>query len=147
MTLHLVTSYWLKNFDGSAVRMYCNMTLTCKGVGGGWMQVAKLDMTNSSHQCPPGMRLRTDLPKRVCGINLNNQGYSSTTFDTHGIKYNQVCGKIIGYQDRTPDAFHRRPIAIDGNYVEGVSLTHGSNPRKHIWTFTASLDEVGTHPC
>ena len=46
--------YWLEASNGSAIRLYCSMTLSCKGVGGGWMQVAKLDMTNSSHQCPPG---------------------------------------------------------------------------------------------
>ena len=75
-------------------------------------------------------------------------GCSSTIFDLHGITYNQVCGKIIGYQDRTPDAFGQaRTQSIDGTYVEGVSLTHGSNPRQHIWTFAAALDEVGaTYP-
>ena len=31
---------------------------------------------------------------------------------------------------------------IDDIYVEGVSLTHGQNPRKHIWTFANALDEV-----
>ena len=41
--------YWLQSTNGCAVRVYCDMTLTCKGVDGGWMQVAKLDMTNSSH--------------------------------------------------------------------------------------------------
>ena len=58
------------------------------------MQVAKLDMTNSSYQCPPGTRLRTDLlanySKRLCGINLDGAGCSSTMFDVHGIKYMQV---------------------------------------------------------
>ena len=44
------------------------------------------------------------------------------------------------------DAFYpysvNRAITIDGTYVEGVSLTHGRNPRKHIWTFANALDEV-----
>ena len=138
--------YWLKDSDGSAVRVYCDMTLTCKGVGGGWMQVAKLDMTDSSEQCPPGTRLRTDLPKRLCGINFDGPGCSSTTFDVHGIEYRQVCGKIIAYQDASPDAFSplgNRNNDLDGNYVDGISLTHGSKPRHHIWTFAAALDEVG----
>ena len=112
------------------------------------MQVVKLDMTNSSHQCPPGTTLRTDLPRRLCGIGINGRGCSSTIFDMYGIDYSQVCGKIIGYQDETPDAFGQpsRPISIDSAYVEGISLTHGSNPRKHIWTFAAGLDEVGDRP-
>ena len=111
------------------------------------MQVVKLDMTNSSHQCPPGTTLRTDLPKRLCGIGINGTGCSSTIFDLYGIDYSQVCGKIIGYQDETPDAFGEAGCSksIDGAYVDGISLTHGRNPRKHIWTFAAALDEVGSH--
>ncbi len=34
---------------------------------------------------------------------------------------------------------------LDSNYVDGISLTYG-RPRKHVWTFAASLDEVGTLP-
>ena len=44
--------------DGSAVSAYCDMTLLCGGVTGGWVRVAELDMTNSSHQCPSGMSHR-----------------------------------------------------------------------------------------
>ena len=139
--------YWLRSDNGSAVHVFCDMTLTCKGVGGGWMQVAKLNMTNSSHQCPPGTRLITNLPKRLCGNDLNNTGCSSTTFAIYGIEYKEICGKIIAYQNASTDAFfaydsNERSYDVDGNYVDGISLTHGSNPRKHIWTFAAALDEV-----
>ena len=46
-----------------------------------------MNMTNSSHQCPPGTTLRTDLPisKRLCGIGISDTGCSLTAFDTHGI--------------------------------------------------------------
>ena len=66
-------------------------------------------------------------------------------FSTHSIKYNQVCGKIVAYQDKTPDAFRGQQLSIESNYVDGISLTHGRSPRKHIWTFVAALDEVGVH--
>ena len=33
-------------------------------------------------------------------------------------------------------------ITIDSSYVDGVSLTHGQTPRKHIWTFAAAHDEI-----
>ena len=36
--------YWLRSANGSAVRVFCDMTLTCKGVGGGWMQVIKPEL-------------------------------------------------------------------------------------------------------
>ena len=72
----------------------------------------------------------------------------STTFPVHGAEHSRVCGKIIGYQDSTQDAFYsfgvsRRPT-IDGLCVDGVSLTHDSSPRKHIWTFAAGSDEIGS---
>ena len=41
--------------------------------------------------------------------------------------------KIIGYQVGITDAAHQHQTGgdINGNYADGVSLTHG-NPRKHI---------------
>ena len=59
-------------------RQYCNMTLSCGGVTGGWMRVTKLDMTNSSHQCPSCLRQRTDSGKRSCGIINSNSGTCSS---------------------------------------------------------------------
>ena len=38
---------------------------------------------------------------------------------------------------------NNRTLAIDSNYVDGISLTH-HNPRQHIWTFAAGLYENGT---
>ena len=112
-------------------------------------------MNNALEDCPPGTILRNDLlpQKRVCGIGLYNgaAGCSTTIFDTLGIEYEEVCGKIVAYQDATTDAFgavsyfEQRSNSIDDNYVDGISLTHGSNPRKHIWTFAAALDEVGSY--
>ena len=43
--------YWLRSSNGTAVRKFCDMTCNCGGVIGGWMKVAKLDMTNITHQC------------------------------------------------------------------------------------------------
>ena len=59
------------------------------------MQVAKLNMTNSSHQCPPGTRLRTDLlanySKHFCGNSyLTGVGCSLTMFTVIGIEYRYV---------------------------------------------------------
>ena len=41
----------------------------------------------------------------------------------------------------------RLPItSIDQAYVFGVSLTHGRNPQKHIWTFVGATDETSRSP-
>ena len=57
-----------------------------------------------------------------------------------------MCGKIIAYQVGSPNTFgdyYGNPT-ID-SYIDGVSLTHGQ-PRQHIWSFAAGLDEVGSFP-
>ena len=139
--------YWLRAGNGSSIRVYCDMTRTCGGITGGWMQLANIDMTNSSHTCPQGLRTLTT-PLRMCGRSITSAGCSSATFDSHSISYTRACGKIIGYQDRSTDAF--RPYhndqadTIDDTYIDGVSITHGSKPRKHIWSFAAAIDETQT---
>ena len=139
--------YWLKGTGDSSVHMYCDMSRSCGGITGGWMQVAKINMTNSSHTCPAGLKLLTT-PKRHCAMNIAGGGCSSASFGLQGVQYTRVCGKIIGYQQNSPDAFwpyrNNQRLTIDDNYVDGISLTHGRNPRKHIWTFAAALHEVLT---
>ena len=107
------------------------------------MRVAQIDMTNPFQSCPSGFRLRT-APKRACG--RHGSGCVSTTFQVHGVQYSRVCGRVIAYQHSSPDAFApyylNRHRTIDDLYVDGVSLTHGQNPRKHIWTFAAAVDET-----
>ena len=111
------------------------------------MRVAAINMTNISHTCPEGLKLLST-PKRLCAMNTYGGGCSSATIDLHGIRYTHVCGKIIGYQQKTPDAFwpyyNNRGLTIDDRYVDGISLTHGRNPRKHIWTFVAAVHEFST---
>ena len=146
--------YWVRASNGSAVRVYCDMTRSCGGVTGGWMRVAELDMTNSCHQCPSGLRQRTDSNTRTCVRDSNSRGCSSVTFSSVTLEYSRVCGKIIGYQFASPDAFAPtgRPSnpSINTYYVDGVSITHGS-PRQHIWTLAAAHNENnGLHlncPC
>ena len=139
--------YWIEaDSTGQTLnRVYCDMTLSCGGVTGGWMRVAELDMTNSSHQCPSGLMQRTELNsgKHTCGINSNSATCSSVTYPVKTLEYSEVCGKIIAYQVGSPDTFRNSTCtntSINTYYVDGVSLTHG-NPRHHIWTFAAGLDE------
>ena len=118
----------------------------CGGLG--WRQVVALDLRDPDSSCPSGLIERTDSGIRTCAIDSNSAGCTSVTFPvTSG--YSKVCGKIIGYQVAAPDTFGNTGRganpSIDTFYVDGVSLTHG-NPRQHIWTFAAGLDEVATYP-
>ena len=140
--------YWIQNNNTkSPVQVYCDMNRTCCNTTGGWTRIANLDMTDPSQQCPDGFRLvnRTTSPLRTCG-RPGPVGCVSTTFHVLGIAYSQVCGRVIGYQFSSPDAFQRynnnRALTIDDIYVDGISLTHGQSPRQHIWTFAAALEET-----
>ncbi len=146
-------NYWIQNAGtGYASLEYCDMSRRCCNSTGGWMRVAHLNMTDSTHHCPTGFR-KIATPKRTCG--RPNIGCYSTTYAVNGIAYSRVRGKVKAYQYYSPDAFYQyysnRALTIDDVYVDGVSLTHGQNPRKHIWTFANALDEVHSNqlvcPC
>ena len=141
--------FWIRSSNGSAVRVYCDMTRSCGNITGGWMKVTKLDMTDNNTQCPSALRLRIDSNKRTCGIGIQIRGCSSVIF-TNAVRYSKVCGRIKAYQFASPNAFGNsststHPLDIGLNYVDGISLTHG-NPKQHIWTFAAALDEIGSYP-
>ena len=107
------------------------------------MRLASIDINDTSSNCPSGLRTITS-PRRMCSRNNSDSDYS-LVFPVQGVHYSQVCGKIIGYQQGSPDAFsphnHHGQRTIDSGYADGVSLTYGRNPRKHIWTFVAALHE------
>ena len=125
---------------------------TCGGTGG-WRRVVYLDMTDPNTNCPSGWHL-TGHSKRTCGrINPSRLTCDSVIFPVSGGTYTSVCGTIRAYQYRPTDGFQAyddgEVTTIDGAYVSGVSLTHGS-PRQHIWTFTAGASEEGkscNHAC
>ena len=111
--------------------------------GPGWRRVVFLNMTNTSHDCPSGLRL-TSYSRRTCG-RANSSQYScwSTTFSMGGSQYSRVCGRALAYRWGDNYAFygyHGGRRGIDGHYVDGYSLTHGApGPRQHIWTFASGF--------
>ena len=116
----------------------------------GWRRVAYLDMADPSERCPSEWR-GIITPHRVCGKKINNGICEGVTYSTGSMQYDQVCGRIIGYQLGNTDSFLGSSKSIDTSYVDGVSVTHG-NPRQHIWTFSSGLHELSsisyaTCPC
>ena len=47
--------------------------------------------------------------------------------------YSKVCGRIIGERIGTPDAFHGPRTTIEGNYLDGISVTHEASDYAHIF--------------
>lgn len=146
-------NYWIRSSSGNVVLVYCDMNRHCCGSTGGWMRVAYLDMTDPSQQCPPGFRLITN-PKRLCQ-RATAPGCTSITVATQGVQYCKVCGRVTGYQSASTDAFWpyylQRSVTLDDVYTDGISITHGQSPRKHIWTFASAEYEIAANfascPC
>ena len=86
------------------------------------MRVADIDMTDNTTTCPERLQLFTT-PKRLCAKNMDGGGCSSAVFDLNGIRYTNVGGKVIGYQQRSPDGLSRysgnRGLTIDDTYIHG----------------------------
>ena len=123
----------------------------CDGKGG-WTRVAYLNMTESGATCPPGLSLQqyNNIDHGLCGRqNFSSRGCSSTVFSTFGLNYYKVCGQIRGYQYHTPDAFEPLSVGIDSYYVDGISITYGQCPRKHVWTYACGVnkDDINKYAC
>ena len=123
--------------NGSLAQVYCDMEGTNCGGEGGWTRVASVNMSQSGATCPQGLTQRLLSGSSYCGRSII--GCQSTVFSTHGLSYSRVCGRLRGYQSGGPDAFNasiiERYTSVDSNYVDGASITYGSNPRKHVWTY------------
>ena len=150
--------YSLTLSNGSIITVYCDMEGSNCDDKGGWMRVGYLNMSEPNALCSPGLYTynfnSTDHP--LCDrFNSSSGSCNSTFFSTRGISYQHICGQVRGYQYRIADGIYPNDDnsndSIDGYYVDGVSITHGSNPRKHIWTYICGQFEEGTNyqncPC
>ena len=150
-------NYWILNSIESPVRVFCEMGDVFPAnfnVTKGWVRVANLNMTDLDQQCPEKLQLSFTNSVRLCGRSSIGPGCDSVTFTAYGVQYQQVCGRVRGYQYRSPDAFYTTcswSCTVDDSYVDGISITHGDRPRKHIWTYAAGLTEAYTYskccPC
>ena len=130
-----------------------NRTDTCNGTSG-WNRIAFLDMSDPTMRCPGIWREivnSTVAGLRACGgVRLGDRVCDSNVFpNSGGIAYSQVCGRMVGYQLSAPDAFrpyHEGSVrTIEGAYLDGVSVTHGSvGSRQHIWSFAVGESETSS---
>ena len=131
-----VSSIILQRFGNGGVGARCGSGL--------WYRVAYLNMTDPTQQCPAALREYSANGVRACGrpSSLGLFSCSSLNFTSGGRQYSKVCGQVIGYQIGSTDIFANQQNSIDTGYVDGVSVTHGSSSRTHIWTYAAGLSET-----
>ena len=142
--------YTIQAPNGSLISVYCDMEgSNCDGKGG-WMRVGYLNTTKPNATCPPGLTIKqyNNTGYSLCGRPVSSFGsQTSVFFSTYGDSYNKVCGQVRGYQFGSPDAFlpYNSNPNIDAIYVDGISITYDSNPRKHIWTYACGAFADGAN--
>lgn len=142
--------YWLQASNGSSVRVYCDFDRRCSCSNPNstepWMLVAFHNMSDSNHTCPFNLRLSEIEQQRFCRVKY--EGCTSVFFDTFGVTFSKVCGRIRGIQFGEPNAFrpyfNDRWLTLEDPFVDGAILTHGLQPRTHVWTFAMAEDETAS---
>ena len=140
--------YWIRSpRNGSSIRVYCDFDRKCGCDGSnGWTRVGFFNMSDPTHTCPPNLNTLSS-PVKTCGRGLSAANLSCThiSYDTLGINYNRVCGRIIAYQHGSLEGLKHlvsQNATIEVSYLNGISLTHGPDgSRKHIWSFVGALGE------
>ena len=128
--------YTIATANGETTSVYCHMEELCN-TKGPWTRIAYLNMSDPTHRCPSGFRWYSSNGVRACGRGSSSAGCTTNIYFSPPDKgYSQVCGRMIGYQQYSPEAVYQTGKTLDQDYVDGISLTRGS-PRQHVWTFAA----------
>ena len=133
--------YWVRDFsDNTTRKVYCYLCghPTCgEGV---WMRIGYFDMGNNLAECPKPLQRFT--VNRALYCRRTARPCTSVYFSTLQKKYSSVCGMVEAYQYGHMDSFSPSTATKtpDDFYVEGISITHGSSPRRHIWTYAVGLN-------
>ena len=111
-----------------------------------WYRVAYLNMSDPSQQCPSAWREYTSDGIRACARPDSTEGSCPGTLYPVSRQYSKVCGRVHGYQFGSTDAFRAGGIqlTINQSYLDGISITHGTPNRTHIWSYVAGASENGS---
>ena len=123
-------NYLIASTVHEARAQYCEMEAELCGSKGGWMPVAQLNMEDTQQNCPHSLRLvnNSNPHRRACARNHNiTSGCTTLPFSTHGILYTEVCGRVRGYQHRTPDGL--AAFGLRNMYTDGRCDNHSWNSR------------------
>ena len=139
--------YWINTTEGPT-EAYCVMNPPDCNITGGWMRVALHNMTDPNTTCLGSTVEHTSRGKRFCAVS-SDAHCDPVVFPVHGIPYNHVCGRALGYSFHLPCAFFPNTRSLSQHYLTGLSITQGplGYNDSHIWSFAAGLREEGSATC
>jgi dynein heavy chain len=125
--------------SGPLLTQYLRVSAQVHCGRGQWHQLVYLNMSDPSQQCPPVWREYNTRGVRVCGRPTTSTGSCATKRYLVSNQYSQVCGRVIGYQYRTPDAFLQ--YANTEIEFDGINITTGAQGN-HIWSYVAGQHQL-----
>ena len=120
----------------------------------GLVRVAHINTSEPCSTCPPPLAQYWANSIKVCGPAVE-RGCDSVVFPVHGVEYNYVCDRTVGYSFYAPLGLYcgtDQSYTIDQSYLSGLSITHGApGSRNHVWSYAVGRWESDTHvlncPC
>ena len=134
----------LRKVKDNVYQYLSNVSILPQCGEGIWYRVAYLNMTDPSQQCPSAWREYNTSQFRACGRPVFSGASRPSQIFPISHQYSKVCGRVIGIQVASPDAFHSGVRGINEYYMDGVSITRGS-PRHHIWSYVGTYSENITY--
>ena len=136
----------LQKVIGNVYQYLFNGSIVPRCGEGIWYCVAYLNMTDPSQQCPSAWREYNTNQFRACGRPISSVASRPSQIFPISRQYSKVCGRVIGIQVASPDAFREGSgSGINENYMDGVSITRGSS-RHHVWSYVGSVSENPINP-
>ena len=96
----------LQKVIGNVYQYLSNGSILPQCGEGIWYRVAYLNMTNSSQQCPSAWREYNTNQFRTCGKPISSVASRPSQIFPISRLYSKVCGRVIGIQVASPDAFY-----------------------------------------
>ena len=136
----------LQKVKDNVYQCLSNVSILPQCGDGIWYRIAYLNMTDPSQQCPSAWREYNTSQFRACGRPVSTDASCSSQKFSISHQYSKVCGRVIGIQVASPDAFDSGGRGINEYYMDGVSITRGSpRARHHIWSYVGTYSEVITY--
>ena len=113
--------YWIRSSSGMGVQVYCDMTMTCGDITGGWMRVASIVAGEDRNSCPCGLKWsELDTGYYFC---ITDTTERRVIFQVNNTRYSRVCASVTAYQNGSGISLH-------------VNSARRSS-KQDIWVFTA----------
>lgn len=123
--------YYINNTEKSVFKVFCDMSLSCNGMAGGWMRIAQLNASSLDYQCPSGFNISENSGIFSCAMNSEIPGCSSIVFSSKKLRSSKVCGTVRAYSKKSQN---EPQTSFSASHSRSLSGSRASLPISHAQT-------------